>query len=169
MSALAVMEMPSSGATLSPDVPERLNLLEACQLISEKLIERGGKAINYSRFRAMWAKDHPAILPMKRAKGTEKTHGDWRIPVRAALRSADMWPRDWRGPEPLPADVQDLILHLRQDEHLSYQAIADELQRRGIPTRRGHERWEAKTVHWVVTRALREQGDQHGDEDGNPT
>ena len=182
MSALAAWESESGDATLAADVPERLNLLDASRLISRRLvearlkaehpkwdadqlreavdadIEENGYQIAYSRLRQMWAKDHPAILWMKRAKEVEKVHGDWRIPIRAVIRAADNWPRDWRGPDPLPQEVQDRILELRESG-LTFQAIADRLQELGIPTRSGHDQWRAATVHWVVTRAQKERGE----------
>jgi DNA invertase Pin-like site-specific DNA recombinase len=56
---------------------------------------------------------------------------------------------------PVPAPIVALIRQLR-GEGMSYRRLADELNRRQIPTAQGGARWHSKTVYGVVKREQQE-------------
>lgn len=151
------MAVASIGATLPANVPSPryLSLREAGQLIAKLT----GRPVNYSRLRAMWAEDHPAIMAMKR-RARPKLATIHRIPEGAVIQAAGNWPANPVGRPHVPAALVLRILAL-DAEGRSSQAIAEQFTAEGLKTPTGRERWNPRTIYDIVQR------ERKGEDDGS--
>lgn len=150
------------------DDPVWMTTEQAIQYIASKI----GRRVTPSRFRAMLTEGepildaegrkvgmtgHPAVRQMK-TEG-RKEQAQWRWPLSAVDRAAELWPRDrlsLRGrPEGRPREIAPLVESAiarwgRRGKSLQW--ICDELYRQGIKTPTGNREWDKTTVRRVLER-----------------